>query len=70
MLLLKKKKLNKKGEISREIFLVLPICNENEQIISFFFLSWWVTQVYKKNRYCTVFGFYSLVFVLFLFWLG
>ena len=39
---------NKKGDISCEIFLVLPICHENEQIISFFFLSWWVTQVYNK----------------------
>ena len=34
-LLLTKFKLNKKGDISREIFLVLPICNENEQIMRF-----------------------------------
>ena len=31
------KKLYKKGDISREIFLVLPICHENEQIMRFFF---------------------------------
>ena len=47
--LFKKIKLNNKGDISREIFLVLPICHENEQIMRFFFLSWWVTQVYNKT---------------------
>ena len=49
ILLFKKNKKNKKGDISREIFLVLPICHENEQIMRFFFLSWWVTQVYNKT---------------------
>ena len=37
-----------KGDILREIFLVLPIRHENEQIMRFF-LSWWVTQVYNKT---------------------
>ena len=44
-LFFKKIKLNRKGDISREIFLVFPICHENEQIMRIFFLSWWVTQV-------------------------
>ena len=42
-------KRTKKGDISCEIFLVLPLCHENEQIMRFFFLSWWVTQVYNKT---------------------